>query len=51
MVTVGVELTSEAYLNPGIVVAIEQAGKHKGLVYGFDDLLLDAINKRISKAE
>jgi 4-hydroxy-tetrahydrodipicolinate reductase len=51
MVTVGVELTSEAYLNPGIVVAIEQAGKHKGLVYGLDDLLLDAINERIGKAE
>ncbi|MGD9045547.1 MAG: 4-hydroxy-tetrahydrodipicolinate reductase [Desulfobacterales bacterium] len=51
LVTVGVELTSEAYLYPGIVVAIEKAGIHKGLVYGFDDLLLDAINEKIRKAE
>jgi 4-hydroxy-tetrahydrodipicolinate reductase len=51
LVTVGVELTSEAYLYPGIVVAIEQAEKHKGLVYGLDDLLLDAIDERIGKAE
>ena len=51
LVNVGIELTSEAYLYPGIVVAVEQAGKHKGLVYGFDDILLEAIDKRIRKAE
>ena len=51
MVTIGVELTSEAYLYPGIVVAIQEAGKHKGLVYGLDDILLEAINERIGKAE
>ena len=51
LVTVGVELTSEAYMYPGIVVAIEQAGNHKGLVYGLDDILLEAISERIATAE
>ena len=51
LVNIGIELTSEAYLYPGIVVAVEQAGKHKGLVYGFDDILLEAIDKRIRKSE
>jgi 4-hydroxy-tetrahydrodipicolinate reductase len=42
LVTLGVELTSEAYLNPAIAIAVKEAGKHKGLVYGLDDLLLDS---------
>ena len=40
MVTIGLELTSSEYLRPGIVIAVKEAVKHKGLVYGLDDLFL-----------
>lgn len=38
--SIGLELTSEQYLKPGIVIAVKDAPKHKGLVYGLDDLFL-----------
>lgn len=40
MLTIGMELTSSEYLRPGIVIAVKEAAKHKGLVYGLDDLFL-----------
>ncbi|UCD54139.1 MAG: 4-hydroxy-tetrahydrodipicolinate reductase [Dehalococcoidia bacterium] len=40
MVTIGLELTSSEYLRPGIVIAVKEAVKQKGLVYGLDDVFL-----------
>ena len=37
---IGFELTSEQYLKPGIVIAVKEAPKQKGLVYGLDELFL-----------
>jgi len=40
LLTIGLELTSAEYLKPGIVIAVKEAPKHRGLVYGLDDLFL-----------
>jgi 4-hydroxy-tetrahydrodipicolinate reductase len=40
LLTIGLELTSADYLQPGIVIAVREAVKHKGLVYGLDNLFL-----------
>jgi len=38
--SIGLELTSEQYLKPGIVIAVKEAPKQKGLVYGLDEIFL-----------
>jgi 4-hydroxy-tetrahydrodipicolinate reductase len=40
LLSIGLELTSAEYLKPGIVIAVKEAPKHKGLVYGLDDFFL-----------
>jgi len=45
LLRIGLELTSAEYLRPGIVIAVKEAPKHRGLVYGLDDLFL-GIRKR-----
>jgi 4-hydroxy-tetrahydrodipicolinate reductase len=40
LLTIGLELTSAEYLKPGIVIAVREAPKHRGLVYGLDDFFL-----------
>lgn len=40
LLTIGLELTSAEYLDPGITIAVRESVKHKGLVYGLDELFL-----------
>jgi len=40
MVTIGCELTSEKYMHPGIVIAVREAVKHRGFLYGLEDIFL-----------
>ncbi len=44
LLTIGLELTSAEYLRPGIVIAVKEAPKQRGLVYGLDELFLGLSN-------
>jgi 4-hydroxy-tetrahydrodipicolinate reductase len=44
LVRIGLELTSAEYLRPGIIIAVKEAPKHRGLVYGLDNFFLNVKN-------
>ena len=44
--SIGLELTSEQYLKPGIVIAVKEAPRQRGLLYGLDDLFLGLKKKK-----
>jgi 4-hydroxy-tetrahydrodipicolinate reductase len=46
LIRIGLELTSAEYLRPGIVIAVKEAPKQRGLVYGLDELFLGLRKKR-----
>jgi len=46
LLTIGLELTSAEYLKPGIAIAVKEAPKQRGLVYGLNDLFFGFKKRR-----